>query len=272
MLLTRVYSAFIGIMLLVIVMGAPGIYMNAALTFVAIIGLFELYRAFKQSGLKPIEWMGYLTAFIILFSHKIIAINDKMYIFAAVFLLLFIMFASVVLSKNKLSYIDASITLFSIFYIPFMLAFIGFTRNLNLDKGNLFVWLILIGGWATDTMAYFSGKLLGKNKLIPDVSPKKTVEGAIGGIIGCTLIIFVYGLFINSHFGIKIAPMHYIALGLILSVASQLGDLTASSIKRATKIKDFGTVMPGHGGVIDRFDSILLVAPIVYFYLSFIGC
>lgn len=270
MLLTRVYSAFIGIILLAIVMGAPGIYMNIALTIIAVIGLFELYRALEQAGLKPIKWVGYLSVLIILFSREITLLNDKMYIFAAAFVLMFIIFTRVIISKSTLSYIDASVTIFSIFYIPFMLMFMGFTRNL--DKGNLFVWLILIGGWVTDTMAYFSGKLLGRNKLIPDVSPKKTIEGSIGGIVGCTLIVLLYGLFINSYFDIKIIPLHYIALGLILSIASQIGDLTASSIKRATKIKDFGTVMPGHGGVIDRFDSILFVAPIVYFYLRFIGC
>jgi phosphatidate cytidylyltransferase len=142
-----------------------------------------------------------------------------------------------------------------------------------MEKGNLFVWLILIGGWVTDTMAYFSGRILGRNKLIPDNSPKKTVEGAIGGIIGCTLILFLYGvLVINQYGGVKISPLHYILLGFILSISAQLGDLLASSIKRAAKIKDFGTIMPGHGGVIDRFDSILLVAPIVYFYLKMIGC
>ena len=270
MLLTRLYSAFIGIVLLAIVMGAPGIYMNIALTLISLVGLHELYRAFRQAGLKPIAWFGYLSTIVVLFSDRISLEKGKMYLLAAVFAVILLLCTNLVLSKGKLNFIDVSITIFSILYIPFLLSFIGFTRKM--DNGVVFVWLTLIGGWVTDTMAYFSGRFLGKNKLIPSISPKKTIEGAIGGVLGCTLIIFLYGIIVlNKYYHINIAPINFVIMGIILSVAAQFGDLTASSIKRAAKIKDFGTIMPGHGGVIDRFDSILFVAPIVYFYLQFLG-
>ena len=124
--------------------------------------------------------------------------------------------------------------------------------------------LIFIGAWATDTGAYFVGVLFGKHKLIPAVSPKKTVEGALGGILGCVFGFVVYGLILNFFFDVKVNYLPLVLLAILVAIVSQIGDLIASYLKRESGIKDFGTIFPGHGGIMDRFDSIIAVAPVIY--------
>ena len=133
--------------------------------------------------------------------------------------------------------------------------------------------LIFISSWMTDTGAYFVGSFMGKHKLIPDVSPKKTVEGAIGGVVVCMLSCFVYSMILNYIDRDPLVNMQtatFVVVGMTASVLSQLGDLVASSIKRDTGIKDFGDIFPGHGGFLDRFDSVMFVAPVVYGFFSII--
>jgi len=263
----RLFSAFLGIIILVIIVGAPGIYLNIAITFIALMGLNEMFNAFRAANMKPVRWIGYISVLFVLFSQVPENINNYSVIYLLFFTVVLTLFLHVVLS-NKITYVDISVTLLAIFYITFLFSFIILTRNMG--KGHLYIWFILIGGWVTDSAAYFIGKFFGKHKLIPTISPKKTIEGAVGGIVICTLVMYIYGLAINTYYSIDISTIHYIILGIIVSIFGQIGDLSASAIKRSTTIKDFGNIMPGHGGIIDRFDSILFVAPIVYFYLTFI--
>ena len=121
--------------------------------------------------------------------------------------------------------------------------------------------LIFVGAWITDIFAYFTGKFLGKHKLIPEVSPKKTVEGSIGGIVFCSLFFVLYGFILTKL--VSISSISYIVLaivGIIISIVAQIGDLTMSQIKRKFGVKDYGKIFPGHGGMLDRFDSIIAVA------------
>ncbi len=138
-----------------------------------------------------------------------------------------------------------------------------FMYHMMLMNNSKFVWLVYIIAFGSDTFAYFIGKFFGKNKLYPEVSPNKTVEGAIGGIVGSTILslIFFNYLSINKYF-------YIIIFSISASVFSIAGDLTASKIKREFKIKDFGYLLPGHGGIMDRFDSVLFVAPAVYYFIS----
>ena len=138
--------------------------------------------------------------------------------------------------------------------------------------GNFYVWLVFAGAFLTDTCAYFVGCLLGRHKLCPTISPKKTIEGAIGGLFGGGLAFVVYGVIANSLFGqylggARFSLLWLFLLGLIAAVASEIGDLVASSLKRQFNIKDFGNIFPGHGGMLDRCDSIILVAPIIFLFL-----
>ncbi|HZK37926.1 MAG TPA: phosphatidate cytidylyltransferase, partial [Clostridia bacterium] len=162
----------------------------------------------------------------------------------------------------KYNFIDISITLYSLIYIPFLL---GHILLITKQANDIVIWLIFIAAWGTDTLAYFSGYLFGKRKLCPSISPKKTVEGAIGGMLGSMIISLIFGYFFLKDYLFAVA-----LIGFLGSIAAQIGDLSASLIKRDIGIKDFGNIMPGHGGILDRFDSILFTAPTVYYILIFL--
>ncbi len=130
--------------------------------------------------------------------------------------------------------------------------------------GQYFYLLVFVAAWITDTFAYFTGVFFGKHKLIPRVSPKKTVEGAIGGIVFCVIAFIIYAKILTSVSDIDVNYVSFAVFGLCLSVLSQVGDLLASAIKRSYGIKDYGKLFPGHGGVLDRFDSIMVLCPVLY--------
>lgn len=171
-------------------------------------------------------------------------------------------FTAVVLDKGTLDYTYAASVFMGVFYVC-----ISFTSIVMLREESDFLYLtVFIGPWLSDTFAYFVGRRFGKHKLIPTISPNKTVEGSIGGIVGGSLSITLFGVVVYNLIDKSLTP-HYYALavsGIVISVISQIGDLAASAIKRRFGIKDFGFVFPGHGGVLDRFDSVLLTAPVVY--------
>ena len=150
---------------------------------------------------------------------------------------------------------------FGIIYCGVMLSFIFQTRMLA--DGNILVWLIFLSAWGCDTCAYCVGMLFGKHKMAPVLSPKKSVEGAIGGVAGAFVLGIIYASFMHRDIWI------YAIICGAGAVISMIGDLTASAIKRNMDIKDYGKLIPGHGGILDRFDSIIFTAPIIY-YLSYL--
>lgn len=274
MLKTRLISSIVGLILLFIVLAFGKLVLGVAIFVFSLAALYEFYNSVSNIGLKPVKIIGYLSCLPIIIiglngQYKTIPINiGKLETFNALFLgfiiLIFILLAMIIFQHKKFNINDISITLFGIFYVAFLFSYIVLIRNY--ENGHLLIWLVFIGAWVTDTFAYFSGRLFGKKKLIPEISPKKTVAGSIGGIIGCVFVMVVYGaVFLNN-----ISVYHFILLGILCGIISQIGDLAASAIKRYVKVKDYGNIMPGHGGVLDRFDSILFVAPVIYFYLSFI--
>lgn len=138
----------------------------------------------------------------------------------------------------------------------------------DLPFGAFYWYFIFIGAWVTDTFAYFSGMLFGKHKLIPNVSPKKTVEGSIGGTLFCVGFFVGYGALVNHFTASDISLLLIACAGLVSAFVSQIGDLSMSVIKRTYGIKDYGKIFPGHGGVLDRFDSILAVAIVMALFLA----
>jgi len=149
-------------------------------------------------------------------------------------------------------------------FLACMYILIGFNAIVylrDLQNGGQYIYLLVfVGAWVTDTFAYFSGRLFGKHKLIPHVSPKKTVEGSIGGTIFCILSFLLFGLILNRFCSFHVNYLALAVSGLLIAIVSQIGDLCMSVIKRERGIKDYGNVFPGHGGMMDRFDSILAVA------------
>ena len=176
-----------------------------------------------------------------------------------VFIYMYYLLCNSVVSKGKLCVLDASLVFLTTLYIT-----VGFTSIVllrDLPHGNLLILLVFIGAWVTDGAAYFVGRAFGKHKLIPDVSPKKTIEGAIGGSVFCAISFVLFGLAAGKVTTSSANVIEMLIAGLIISVISQFGDLIASLIKRHYGIKDYGKLFPGHGGVMDRFDSIIAIAP-----------
>ena len=181
----------------------------------------------------------------------------------AMFVYLIYLFAISVFSHGKLVLEDVFASYATVFYI--IASFGALVLLRDRDFGLYLVILTLYGPWISDVFAYFCGRLFGRHKLIPDVSPKKTVEGAVGGVVFCALAAILYGFILKTLIG-EISSVSYVSLALIgavIAVISQIGDLIMSHIKRKYGIKDYGFILPGHGGILDRFDSVLGVVPLI---------
>lgn len=251
-MLTRIIAALALVPLLGILIygGVPLYIMEIVLISIA---LHEFYKAFNQKNINPIYWLGYVFAvYLGLKNYFKLPVSYTIIIGFILFLIGIIYMLSL-----KHDIIDISVTTLGIMYVGVFMDFIVLTNN-NFELGKIYVWLIFIISFATDTFAYFSGYLFGKHKLIPKISPKKTIEGSVGGIIGSIVCCVLFGYLF------KLDLVHMVFIGSIGSIVAQLGDLFASSIKRYVGIKDYGKLIPGHGGILDRFDSVILVAPFVY--------
>jgi len=253
-------AAIIAPSLLIFFIG--GIYLKYFVMLLALLGLYEFYKASKNCGIKPIAIVGYalcLVHFITLKSTLDLELFFYVLIIA-VFLLL-----CVPVIKTDYNFIDVAVTIFGYLYVAVFFSFIVLIENKI--HGSYLIWLIFISSWGCDTLAYYSGKYLGKHKLIPKVSPKKTIEGSIGGLLGSVIGCTLYG-YVISKYGVNISIYNYAIIGTLGGIFGQFGDLVASSIKRYAKVKDYSNLIPGHGGILDRFDSILFVSVVIYYYIT----
>ncbi len=265
MLRTRVLSAVLGIPLILFVLYFRGLYLYLFVAAVSIVGLFEYYRAMSNIRINTNKIFGYITV-IIYYLMFLMPITYDRPGFIVAFSVMALFTIEIITQKHNIT--EISITLLGIVYIPFLFSHLLFIEKLK--YGNIILWLPFLTAWFTDTFAYFVGVYMGRTKLCPKISPKKTVEGFFGGIVGSVVLSVVSGLIINS-FGVDIKIIHFMVAGFLCAIASVLGDLAASYIKRFTGIKDFGNIIPGHGGILDRFDSILFTIPVIYYYFVLIG-
>ena len=201
------------------------------------------------------------------------ALAVRIAVMAALLLTLYA-FAVCVFSHGKVKVTECCTAVMTCLYGAAGMA--GIVYLCDIRRGGYLFMLVFIGAWITDIFAYFSGFLFGKHKLIPDVSPKKTVEGSIGGILFCTLAFvgftLVYNTFLLPDGGTALSLAVMIPVGAVASVVSQIGDLSMSVLKRHYGIKDFGKLFPGHGGILDRFDSVIAVSVLLSVALSiFLG-
>ena len=162
---------------------------------------------------------------------------------------------------------DVAYTFLGIFYITFFMMFLALIRGL--EFGRTYIGYTLVVAWATDIFAYAIGKRFGKHKF-SKVSPKKSIEGCVSGALGAVLCSIIYILVMKNFVNIDISYVHICVMSLILSVISQIGDFVASSIKRFVDVKDYSNLLPGHGGMLDRIDSLIFIAPFVYMFLIMI--
>ena len=261
---TRLLSGIILLAITIAVVVLGGNVLFTVLLAISIIGLFELYRVIKMQKTIP----GILGFAAGLAYYLLLYFNHMEYQMMLVIFFLLLIMVAYVLNFPKYSSDQIAMTFFGLFYVSIMISYIYQVRSL--PGGAWIVWLIFIGAWGSDTCAYAVGVLFGKHKFAPKLSPKKSIEGSIGGIAGAALIGFLYALiFRNNITGIDNPQLIYAIIGAASSIISQIGDLAASAIKRNYGIKDYGTLIPGHGGILDRFDSIIFTAPIVYYLTVF---
>lgn len=260
-------NRYIGALVLspfVIFLFLGGIILKYIVLALSLCGMYELYKVSRVKGINPISYAGYGLCIIYYVMLGKSTTFENIFLLTIISLLLLF---CIPVFDTKFNYLDIGVTILSFLYIPIFFSFIVLVENMKF--GNYYVWLIFISAWMCDTSAYYAGKFFGKHKLCPKVSPKKTIEGAIGGIIGSAAACGAFGAFIIFR-GVNVSLIHFIIIGILAGAISQFGDLTASSIKRYSGVKDYSNLIPGHGGILDRFDSILFSAVIVFYYLYFI--
>ena len=253
---TRLISGIVLVAIALLTIISGGYVLFCTLLAISLIGMYELYRAMEvqKKGDVLLAGAGYLGAVL----YYLLMLLDfrkfgAVMIVAAVVLLMFVY----VFSYPKYHADQVMAAFFGVVYVAVMLSFIYLTRMLP-DGGVYLVWLIFLCSWGCDTCAYCVGMLVGKHKMAPVLSPKKSIEGAAGGVAGAALLGLIYAAAIGGKL------LEYALICAIGALISMVGDLAASAIKRNRNIKDYGKLIPGHGGILDRFDSVIFTAPVIY--------
>lgn len=247
----RVISGIVGGALLVFILIKGGLLLTVSLFLMSIIGQREFFEAFKEKEIYGIRSVAYFWTGALYLNFIYELGLDHL---AIVGITLSSLTGYLVLNERKIE--DGAITILAFMYIPFLLSHLYYLSD------GVYLWLVFIIAFGSDTFAYFAGNLFGKNKLSPTISPNKTVEGSIGGVIGSFVLTLIFSYLYAKNHMIKL-----LFLAVLGSLVSQSGDLVASKIKRYTGVKDYGRLIPGHGGILDRFDSIIVTTPVVYYFV-----
>lgn len=265
-MLTRIVTALVLIPILVAVLiFSHTVVFPIAFALLAAAAVFELLRALGLSRDALISAPAYLIALGLPFAVYLIEPFSKLALLffgVYVFYLLWL-FTVAVLRRGALAFASVASAFVGTLYLTFSFASVSLLR-FGVEHGASIYLLIFIGPWVTDTFAYFTGRFFGRHKLIPEISPKKTVEGAIGGTLFCILAFAIFGVIMQRAYGNEVNYAVLMVSGFLTALVSQVGDLIASLIKREHGVKDYGSIFPGHGGILDRFDSVLAVAPLLF--------
>ena len=235
---------------------------------VLILGLKEFYQLVEKKDVKPQKVLGFIMALGLYISSYLLHINEKMsyLILNVVLALTFLLFAVEIFRSKEISFVNIGTTILGVVYVALplsLLTFLAFDTNNQYSYHLILSLFILV--WLSDVGGYFAGINFGKHKLLERISPKKTWEGVVGGLVLC-----IIGSCILSQFFPIMSSYMWLVLGVLICVSSVIGDLIESMLKRSVNIKDSGNILPGHGGILDRFDSVLFVIPIVYIFKFFV--
>ena len=257
---TRLISGIVLVILSIAFIICGGYVLLGVCGLISLIGMYELYRVFNIEK-SSLAILGYAAAIVFYLNTCFGFIPDiLMLVFAFMILLMF----AYVFTYPKYQAGHVTAAFFGMFYVAGMLSYVYQIRQL--ENGLYLTFLIFICSWGCDTCAYCVGKPLGKHKMSPNLSPKKSIEGAVGGVVGVALLTTIYCMIFKTQMGISIGEIAILAgISAVAGLISMIGDLTASAIKRNYDIKDYGTLIPGHGGIMDRFDSMIITAPIIYY-------
>ncbi|MEG2337735.1 MAG: phosphatidate cytidylyltransferase [Clostridium sp.] len=257
---TRLISALLALPILFFVVISGGYIFDISIAIITCIAIYEYTRVYKPSNIHvmwPILGIGYVITFSLVF------LNLIEYSYLVVYLVVIASMALPIFFE-KYDVISSAVTITGFVYIVnFFVLLIPIRGH---EYGSSLIWLVLLISFFCDTFAYYTGRSFGKHKLCERVSPKKTIEGSIGGILGSIVGVTLWGYFSPN---VPFTWIGIIILAIVASIISQIGDLSASLIKRYSSVKDYGRIMPGHGGILDRFDSILFTTPVVYCYIIF---
>ncbi len=260
---TRLLSGIVLVIIALVTIISGSYLLWGTLFLVSLIGLTELYRAagVQEKGFSLLALIGALGVasyyLLLLFGFEAYSMMDMIFI-------LIVLMAVYVFTYPKYHADQVMVAFFGVVYVSVMLSYIYLTRSL--EGGAFLVWLIFLCSWGCDTCAYCVGILIGKHKMAPVLSPKKSIEGAVGGVVGAALLGLIYALAAGKFFPeFDHSPAVYALICAVGALISMVGDLAASGIKRNHNIKDYGKLIPGHGGILDRFDSVIFTAPVIYF-------
>ncbi len=260
MFITRLISGIVLVILSVIILYFGGAVTLGATALLSFVGIFELMRVYKLE-----ESVLAYSAYGVTFLYYIILYFGKTGLILPLMIVYLLLVLSVyVIAFPKFHDKEVMGAFFAFFYVSVCLSYVYQIRVAK--DGGMLIILVFICSWGNDTLAYCTGRLFGKHKMSPVLSPKKSIEGLIGGIIGAGLLGMIFGIFFNKFATpIKGAALWFALVGAIGAIPAVIGDLAASAIKRNNEIKDYGKLIPGHGGVLDRFDSMIFTAPIIFY-------
>lgn len=262
MFITRLLSGIVLLAVALVTIISGGWVLFVTLLAVSLIGMRELYRAagVTEGKWNLLECAGYAGA--VLYYLSLLLTEEEIHLSAVLVGLVLIM-CVYVFTYPRYQAEQVMAAFFGIAYVAVMLSFLYQTRQL--EGGAFLVWLIMLCSWGCDTCAYCVGVLFGKHKMVPVLSPKKSIEGAVGGVVGAALLGALYAWAVSAwNLNPDHTPLVYAAICAAGALVSMVGDLAASAIKRQKNIKDYGKLIPGHGGILDRFDSVIFTAPMIY--------
>ena len=259
----RLLSSIVLLILMLFFVITGGTVLLAGVAFLSFMALMEFMRMAKLHK-SPLAVVGYISVallYILLLTHSM----DYLVLLCVGYLLA--VMAVYVFAFPKYRAEQMMYLFFGFFYAGLLFSYVYQVRQMV--GGAFSVWLIFIAAWGSDVFAYCAGMLFGKHKAFPVLSPKKTWEGCIGGVIGAAVVAVIYCVAMNYWFHQSFSVAQFAIVCGCGAAISQVGNLAASAMKRNNEIKDYGKLIPGHGGVLDRFDSVVFVAPIVYYLLQF---
>ncbi|MBR6968980.1 MAG: phosphatidate cytidylyltransferase [Ruminococcus sp.] len=291
-MLTRIISGAVGVVLLGIVLYFHNtVFLPIAVAAIIAVMLFELIRAVKLHKCIPIllaaEACGisvpllygyyhkgkdvqyYLTSFRLYGEEPVLNDRYGLYVFCAVLIAAFVIFITWLKKHKEIRYEQVFFVLAVMVLVPQSMTTMVRIERFDSDNGLFLLIMGLCGAWIADTGAYFTGVAIGKHKLCPEISPKKTIEGLVGGIV-TTAVVYAVAFSVYYGFTAKRAVIACVT-GIVCAVIGTVGDLSASMVKRQIGFKDYGKIMPGHGGLMDRFDSVLFVLPTFYVFIALFG-
>ena len=257
---TRLLSGIVLVVLVVAVLYLGGYVTAISMLLLSLGGVFELLRIYKLHK----SAMGVVTYAATIAYYALLMMGKGQFAMPLIILFVLTVLGVYVTTYPKFTDKDGMAAILSFMYVTVMLSYMYLIRDL--EHGGALVVMVFVCSWVNDTCAYCVGVTLGKHKMTPKLSPKKSVEGLVGGIAGSAVVGALYGMFFDKNVtALENAPVIFAVIGALGAIVAVIGDLAASAIKRNNDIKDYGKLIPGHGGIMDRFDSIIFTAPIIYY-------